>query len=176
MKRTAERSIILVLLVSVLLLGGCGQQEQGGQPKVATVGFTAPDFTLVDTKNRTWTLSELKGKVVFINFWATWCPPCRQELPSMQELFMSMPGDKFKMLSILSNDEPTFAEKMAEDTGCTFPVMDDPDSSVGKAYGLTGVPETFIVDKEGILREKFIGPRHWSSPEARQMLYKYIKQ
>ncbi len=80
------------------------------------------------------------------------------------------------MLSILSNDEPEFADKMVEDAGCTFPVMDDPDSSVGKAYGLTGVPETFIVDKQGILREKFIGPRNWGSSEAKQMLYKYLGQ
>jgi peroxiredoxin len=176
MRRTSKIVTKIAVFTLLVFLAGCGQQDNGGTPKVATVGFPAPDFTLVDTKNNTWTLSELKGQVVFINFWATWCPPCRQEMPSMQQLFMSMPADKFKMLSILSNDEPKFAEKMAEDTGCTFPVMDDPDSSVGKAYGLTGVPETYIVDKKGILREKFIGPRQWSSPDAKQMLYKYLSQ
>ncbi|MBU0480609.1 MAG: TlpA family protein disulfide reductase [Proteobacteria bacterium] len=167
--------ITVPVLALVLIFAGCGQQEQE-RPQVATVGLPAPDFILLDTRGKSWKLSELKGHVVFVNFWATWCPPCRQEMPSMQELYMSMPADKFKMLSILSNDEPVFADKLAAKIGCTFPVMDDPDSAVGKAYGITGVPETYIVDKKGILREKFLGPREWGSPEARYMLYKYLKE
>ena len=91
----------IAVLLTLLLVGGCGKA-----PKVATVGKPAPDFTLVDLSGKTWTLSELKGQVVFVNFWATWCPPCREEMPSMQRLFSMLPKDKFKMLAVLNKDDP----------------------------------------------------------------------
>ena len=167
--KTAFSAIIILCLT--LLAGACDQQ-----PKVAVVGQPAPDFTLVDRKGRTWSLAELKGQVVFVNFWASWCPPCRQEMPSMQALYTSMPADKFKMLAILYKDTPEAADALTTQLGFTFPVLVDPGDRTGQAYGLTGVPETYIVDKEGVLREKFIGPVQWNSPGARQMILKYIAQ
>jgi peroxiredoxin len=140
------------------------------------VGWEAPDFTLVDRQGKTWTLSELKGQVVFVNFWATWCPPCREEMPSMQRLYTMLPKDKFKMLAILNKDEPALADKFAAQFGITMPILDDQANKVGPTYGLTGLPETFIVDKEGILREKFIGPVQWDTIAIQQMLAKYINQ
>jgi len=154
----------------VLLSISCGQA-----PKVAEVGKPAPDFTLVDTKGQTWKLSELKGKVVFVNFWATWCPPCREEMPSMQAVHSTLPSDHFMMLSILSNDKPAFADAMAEKIGFTFPILLDPDNRAASAYGLTGVPETYIIDKQGVVREKFIGAVPWNSPQAMQLLLGYIR-
>jgi DsbE subfamily thiol:disulfide oxidoreductase len=167
--KTTLSAITIVCLA--LLAGACGQQ-----PKVAAVGQPAPDFTLVDRKGRTWHLAELKGQVVFVNFWASWCPPCRQEMPSMQALYASMPSDKFKMLAILYKDKPEAADTLTAQLGCTFPVLVDPGNKTGQAYGLTGVPETYIVDKEGVLREKYIGPVQWNSLGARQMIMKYISQ
>lgn len=162
---------LLVLLCVSLLVSACGQP-----PKVAKIGETAPDFTLVDIKGKTWTLSELKGKVVFVNFWATWCPPCREEMPSMQRLVSMMPEDKFTMLAILNKDDPAQAGIFAAKLGVTMPILDDQKNTVGPKYGLTGVPETFIVDKEGILREKYIGPAQWDSPGVVQMLMRYVDQ
>lgn len=167
-------SSLLAIICLTLLLGACEQKIE--RPKGAEVGNPAPDFTLVDTKGKTWNLAELKGQVVFVNFWATWCPPCREEMPSMQKMYTSLPADKFKMLSILNNDRPDFAESLAATIGFTFPILVDPGSKVGRAYGLTGVPETYIVDKQGVLREKFLGPMQWDSPKSRQMLMKYINQ
>lgn len=166
-------SLLLIICVTLFLFG-CEQQVK--RPKVAEVGNPAPDFTLVDTKGKTWSLAELKGQVVFINFWATYCPPCREEMPSMQKIYTSLPPGKFKLLSILNNDRPDFADSLAATIGFTFPILVDPGSKVGRAYGLTGVPETYIVDKQGILREKFLGQRQWDSPGAMQMLMKYIEQ
>lgn len=80
-------SYVLLTFIFFLSFAGCGSA-----PKIAEVGLPAPDFTLVDRKGKTWTLSELKGQVVFINFWATWCPPCREEMPSMQRLYTMLPG------------------------------------------------------------------------------------
>jgi len=161
---------ILILCVSILL-AACGEG-----PIVATVGNPAPDFTLVDRTGKNWTLSELKGQVVFINFWATWCPPCREEMPSMQRLYTKLPTDKFKMLAILNRDAPSLADVFVKKAGVTMPILDDQSNTVGSQYGLTGLPETYIIDKQGVLREKFIGPAQWDSPQFVQMLMTYINE
>ena len=164
-------SFLVTIFCLALFLASCGQG-----PKVATVGKPAPDFTLVDLQGKTWTLSELKGQVVFVNFWATWCPPCRAEMPSMQRLYTMLPKDNFKMLAILSQDDPALARNFAAKLGISMPILDDQANNIGPKYGLTGVPETFIVDKNGVLREKFIGPAQWDSPQYVQMLTTYINQ
>ncbi|MBU0728493.1 MAG: TlpA family protein disulfide reductase [Proteobacteria bacterium] len=164
----------ILLIVLLLLLVSCGQNAK--QPGVAEIGKPAPDFTLFDLDGKTWKLSDLKGQVVFVNFWATWCPPCREEMPSMQTLYTSMPADRFKMLAILYNDDPGLADVFTKRVGTTFPILTDPKNEAGKAYGLTGVPETFIIDKQGVLREKFIGPAQWASPQIHQMLTNLINQ
>lgn len=164
-------SLTALCVCFTLFMVSCGQR-----PKVAEVGKLAPDFTLIDRKSKTWNLSQLRGQVVFVNFWATWCPPCRQEMPSMERLYGLLPADKFKMLAILNRDEPAFADNLAAMLGVTFPILVDPDNSAGQAYGLTGVPETFIIDKQGVLREKIIGPAQWDSPTVQQKLMHYINQ
>lgn len=164
-------SFLFLMFCMVLVITSCGQA-----PKVATVGKQAPDFTLVDLEGKTWTLSELKGQVVFVNFWATWCPPCREEMPSMQRLYKMLPENKFKMLAILNKDDPALAKNFAAKLKVTMPILNDQANIIGPKYGLTGLPETYIVDKQGILREKFIGPAPWDSPGYVQMLMKYINQ
>lgn len=176
-KRTGYKNL-LILLVLAIVVGGCsGQPPEGAKAlPVAKVGSPAPDFELQDTNGKIWKLSDLKGQVIFVNFWATWCPPCREEMPSMQELYEAMPRERFKMLTILSNDDPTLAVNFIAKVGATFPVLLDPLSKTSNAYGLTGVPETYIVDKQGILRQKYLGPRNWSSSEAKQLIMTYIKR
>ena len=164
-------SFLILLFFLPLFIADSGQG-----PKVAEVDQPAPDFSLVDRKGKTWTLSELKGQVVFVNFWATWCPPCREEMPSMQRLYAELPKDKFKMLAILNKDQPILADKFAAKHGITMPILDDQANNVGPEYGLTGLPETFIIDKQGILRKKFIGPAQWDSPAVKRMLMYYINQ
>jgi cytochrome c biogenesis protein CcmG, thiol:disulfide interchange protein DsbE len=170
MKKTASRIILFCLF---LLISGCKQEAMG--PGIE-LDSPAPDFTLVDTTGKTWSLADLKGRVVLVNFWASWCQPCLQEMPSMQELNSFLPEDKFTMLSILFNDAPAFAENIAARFNLTFPILIDPENMAARAYGLTGVPETYIIDKEGVLRKKFIGPVEWNSAEARQMMLQYIAQ
>ena len=176
MKNKSLSRIIIILLALVVVMAGCSKSQEEKPSSVAEVGKLAPVFELQDTEGKIWKLSDLKGQVVFVNFWATWCPPCREEMPSMQELYESMPKDRFKMLSILSNDDPALATVFAAKGGFTFPILVDPGSEIGQAYGLTGVPETYIIDKQGILRQKYLGPRHWSAPAAQQMLMGYINQ
>ncbi|MCI5139804.1 MAG: TlpA family protein disulfide reductase [Candidatus Electrothrix sp. AR1] len=183
-------SLVLLLCFS-LILSACGQEEEQQRkmseeptPRVITMqpygppvaGNPAPDFTLVDIEGRTWTLSELKGQVVFLNFWATWCPPCISEMPAMQNLYNTLPQDQFKMLAVLYSDEAGNAKEFAKKLDITLPILVDEGNQVGMNYGLTGVPETFILDKEGIIREKVKGPAEWDSAESIHMLRGYIDQ
>ncbi|MBU0908844.1 MAG: TlpA family protein disulfide reductase [Proteobacteria bacterium] len=168
----AVRSALLLLLISFFVVG-CGQGEKK-YPEKATLNSLAPNFNLTDIQGQKWQLADLRGKLVFINFWATWCPPCQEELPSMEALNRAMDKNRFQMLTILSNDNPDLARMLAGRIGLSFPILIDPDSKGAARYGITGVPETFIIDSQGILREKIIGPRNWNSPAALQMLGKYL--
>lgn len=177
LKKNHEYAICsaLLLFLVIFLVGSCGLVKEK-YPEKATVNSPAPDFTLTDIQGNHWQLSKLRGKLVFINFWATWCPPCQEELPSLEALNRSMDRDRFQMLTILSNDNPDLARMLAGRIGLTFPILIDPESKGAAQYGITGVPETFIVDPQGILREKIIGPRDWNSPGAWQMLERYLPQ
>ena len=165
------RHLIVLVLMLGLVVSGCG-----GGHKIPRVGDLAPDFTLVDRRGKTWTLSQLRGQVVFVNFWATWCPPCRQELPYMQGLFTQMAGKDFQVLALLNKDEVDLADDMAREKGLEFPILDDTKGEVGVRYGLTGLPETFIVDKKGIIRKKVLGAAHWNAPEMIQYFTELMNQ
>ncbi len=164
--------MISIFPAAAFLLMSCGT-ENPALP-MAVVGKPAPDFSLTDTNGKIWTLSELRGQAIFVNFWATWCPPCRQELPSMQTIHQELSGKGFQMLTILVNDDPNQAVLMTKRAGFTFPILVDSGGKAGAAYGITGVPETFIVDAAGILREKVIGPKQWDAAEAKELILKYI--
>ena len=164
--------------ITFLILAGCLALfiVACGESPVATIGKSAPDFDTVDMKQNVWSLSKLKGKVVFVNFWATWCAPCREEMPSMQRLYTKMPKDTFEMIALFNNDKPALVEGFVAKLGVTMPILSDEYNFIGAKYGLTGLPETFIVDKQGVIREKFIGPAEWDSPEVLDMLMKYINE
>ena len=131
------------------------------------VGRPAPDFLVRDLEGRTYSLSALRGSVVFINFWASWCQPCKEEMPSLQALYNRFKGDpRFRLVTILYRDDYEKARALMKTGNFEFPVLLDPGGKSAAAYGVTGVPETYIVDKKGILREKVIGPADWNSPQA----------
>ena len=164
--------------IRFLILAGCLALfiTACGERPVATIGKPAPDFDTLDLDGKVWSLSKLKGKVVFINFWATWCSPCREEMPSMQRLYTKLPKDKFEMIALFNNDKKPAVRNFVSQLGLTFPILSDEHNFAGTKYGLTGLPETFIVDKQGVIREKIIGPAKWDSPENVEMLMRYINQ
>lgn len=172
MKHIFQMMLLTIFLMPAFFLVSCAK-ESSLLPQ-AEIDKPAPDFTLTDTNGQTWVLSQLRGQVVMVNFWATWCQPCRQEIASLQALHRELTGKGFQMLSILVNDDPNQAVLLANAAGLTFPVLIDHESTAITTYGITGVPETFIVDASGILREKVIGPWEWDSPKAHEMIKKYI--
>ena len=94
----------------------------------------------------------------------------------MQRLHDKLPKDKFKMIALYNNDKAELVKSFVTKLGITMPILDDHQNIIGPRYGLTGLPETFIIDKQGVIREKFIGPADWDSPEILDMLTKYINE
>ena len=129
-------------------------------------GGAAQDFELPTLKGDYVKLSDYKGKVVFLNIWATWCPPCREEMPSMESLYRTLKDRDFEMLAVsVDREGKKVVGPFAAKYGLTFPVLLDPESKTYRLYGLTGVPETFIVDKSGVVIQKIIGPQDWMKKE-----------
>ncbi len=142
--------------------------------EVASIGKPAPDFEYPDSEGNIWKLADLRGKVVFINFWATWCTTCEAEMPSKESLSKIMEGKPFQMLGMLFRDDPANLPEYYKTHEITLPTLISPDNESAKKYGITGVPETFIIDKEGIIREKLVGPRVWDSDEQMAVIEKWL--
>jgi len=166
-----KRIFMLCLLLSVtLMMVGCSKKADVTKAAVSEVkeGKPVPDISVNSLKSVPLKLSELKGKVVLLNFWATWCPPCREEIPSMIKLNTAMAGKPFQMVAV-SIDEGGVkdVEDFFKESGYSaLPTYMDPSGVAVKTYGITGVPESFLIDKNGILVKKVIGPLAWDAPET----------
>jgi peroxiredoxin len=133
---------------------------------VPRLGQPLADFTLPDLHGRLVQLSSLRGKVVFINVWATWCPPCVEEMPTMQRLYERLQPRGLEVLAIsLDALGAQVVGPFMREHRLTFPALLDTQSSVERLYRTGGVPESFIVDKRGRLVEKIVGPRDWTHPQ-----------
>jgi cytochrome c biogenesis protein CcmG, thiol:disulfide interchange protein DsbE len=161
---------ILFIFIACLSLSrtSCSKKETAKKSDVATEKSPAPDVSVVSLSNgSTLKLSDLKGKVVLLNFWATWCPPCREEIPSMMKLNGLMTGKPFQMVAVSIDEggKPAL-ESFFKKTGFSLPTYLDENGASAKSYGITGVPESFIIDKNGVLVKKIIGGFDWNSPDA----------
>ena len=130
-------------------------------------GVSAPNFSLPDLEGKTVSLTDFKGKVVLLNIWATWCAPCVAEMPSMEKLYQELKGEDFELLAISVDEEGAEAVKpFMEKHKLSFPVLLDTKGEIKNLYQATGVPESFIIDKNGMIVEKIIGPRDWADSVA----------
>ena len=125
----------------------------------------APDFTFPGLDGKKVSLYDYKGKVVLVNIWATWCPPCVEEMPSMEKLYRKFKGENFEILAV-SIDEPGLkaVAPFMKKSNLTFPALIDSEGAIKAVYGITGIPESFIIDQQGILLKKIVGPVDWATP------------
>jgi thiol-disulfide isomerase/thioredoxin len=145
------------LVLAVLLVGGC---DRGNHP--GNIDKPAPQFVLGDG-TRTVDLSQLRGRVVVLNLWATWCAPCIEELPSLLALQRQMPDLAVVAVS-MDQDPDVYHHFLVEHHVDVLTVRDD-QQRVNQLYGTVQIPETYIIDKQGVLRRKFIGAQDWTSSE-----------
>ncbi|TCK17300.1 peroxiredoxin [Thiogranum longum] len=138
----------------------------------------APDFTLEDMDGEKYTLSSLRGKVIMINFWATWCPPCREEIPSMEAVYQSLRDKDFIVLAINQWESPdhVFSYMGQLDVYPTFPILFDRDSSVSDSYGVKGLPTTLLIDKQGRVVYRAVGGRNFNHPDVRALIQQLIDE
>ena len=169
-------SLVVLLLVAVAgawLLGqkvreGSKTSTLGGLTQIATpnpskaapkVGALAPDFELTDVhSNKPLKLSSLRGKPVLVNFWGTWCPPCREEMPALQKIYDKVKGQvEFLGVSMGPRDDPANVNQFVKLNGYNWTFIHDTDSAVSINYQVTGIPSTFFIDKNGVIRQIHVG-------------------
>ena len=138
----------------------------------------APDFVLGDMDEEKVSLKELRGKVVLINFWATWCPPCRREMPSMERLYQKINGDNFTVLAVnqMEAEDLVFAFTGQLEVDLTFTILFDKDSSVSQAFNVKGLPTSYLIDKKGNIRYRAIGGREFDHPEVEKLITNLIQE
>ena len=130
-----------------------------------------PNLNLTDFKGKKWDLKDLKGKVIFLNFWATWCGPCKEEMPSMEELYQQFKSKDFIFLTIsVDYEKKEIVKEFIEKHRYTFPVLLDPECATLDIFQVKGIPTTFLIDKKGIMIGKATGPRNWKKPEVISIL------
>lgn len=156
MKRTLPFVILAVVLAAALGLQSLQRSTSGG--------YEAADFTLPDMKGAQHTLSELRGKIVFLNLWATWCPPCIAEMPSIETLHRRFRDRDLVVLAVSEDANGVEAvQPFVDQLGLSFTILLDTEGSVSPRYGVTGFPETFVIGRDGRVIEHFVGPTDWAS-------------
>ena len=150
----------------LLALAGC---YSGSRPP--RIGSQAPDFTIADS-TRTVALHDLKGKVVVLNFWATWCPPCVEEMPSLVAMQSRMKNKGVEVLAISTDVDGKAYERFLKEHQVDLLTVRDPDQKTNTQYGTFKFPETYIIDRGGVVRRKFIGPVNWTEPDIVDFLSK----
>ncbi|MFB3812697.1 MAG: TlpA family protein disulfide reductase [Terriglobales bacterium] len=159
-----KRSLAHILALALMLaLAACYRGPRPGQ-----IGSPAPDFTIQDG-NRTVALRDFRGKVVLLNFWATWCPPCVEEMPSLVDLQKRM-GDRITVLAVSVDMDGDAFTKFVKDRKVDLLAVRDADQRSNSLYGTFKFPESYVIDREGKIRRKFIGPVNWNDPEIEKYL------
>ncbi len=161
----------IIYIFLIFLLGTTGYAETV-QDKLMNLGIAIPqnkveaiDFELEDLNGETRSLSSYRGKVVFLNFWATWCGPCRIEMPSMQRVYNELKDEGFEIVAVDLREDKKKVKKFIKKYELTFPVLLDKTGKVGGIYGARAIPTTYIIDRDGFIIGRTIGAREWDTQE-----------
>ena len=175
------------LLAAVLLV--CGAPLLAQTARAPAIDFSvipkleamkdrpaAPDFTLPGPDGKNLSLKDYRGKVVLLNFWATWCTSCRDEMPAMERLYREFKGKGFEIVAVNVKDKRTDALAFVKSLKLTYPIMMDPQGEVGLLYGAWGMPATYLIDENGIVLARLWGAADWYSPGARNLIKSLVEK
>jgi len=173
---TAKQQWQVVAAIVVLLAGGAFAATHFLKDELTsvTIGSDAPTFAAatLDGTHKTKTLADYKNEVVVLNIWATWCGPCREEMPSIQKLHTALGPKGLKIVAV--SIDPAGKEQsiidFEKEFGLSFEVLHDSTGVIQSIYRTTGVPETFVIGRDGVIRKKFIGGEDWNSEPNRRLL------
>jgi len=160
------RRVAVLVGVLALVLAGCY-----GGTRPPRIGSIAPDFTVADDDHKV-TLSELHGKTVVLNFWATWCGPCVEEMPSLLTMQQRLKDKGITVLAVSVDVDQNAYHRFLKDHNINLLTVRDPDQKSNRLYGTFKYPETYVIDRNGKVRRKFIGPVDWNQPEVVEFLSK----
>ena len=156
------------ILAGILLLAFAACYSGSRPPRI---GSNAPDFTVKDSEHAV-TLSQLKGQVVVLNFWATWCAPCVEEMPSLVQMQQRMKAKGVTVLAVSVDVDQNSYHRFLGDHAVSLLTVRDPDQKSSGLYGTFKFPETYVIDRNGVMRRKFIGAVDWTEPEIVDFLGK----
>ncbi|MGB8010915.1 MAG: TlpA disulfide reductase family protein [Terriglobales bacterium] len=170
MRRTPlSTPLVAAVSISIGLLAAMIGCYSGNHP--ARIGSNAPDFTLQDSDHQV-TLSQFRGQVVVLNFWATWCPPCIEETPSLVRMQSLLKPKGVVVLAVSIDADDAAYHKFLKEYGVNMVTVRDEAQKAARLYGSFGWPESYVIDRNGIVRRKFIGAVDWTSPEVTDYLSK----
>jgi len=161
-----KRLSLPAALLLTVLTAGC---YTGSRPP--HVGAAAKEFSVQDSDHQV-SLNQFRGQVVILNFWATWCPPCDQELPSLMDMQNRMRARGVVVVGVSIDVDGDAYHRYLKQRNVNFVTVRDPEQKVAGMYGTSGWPESYIIDRQGVLRRKIVGPINWDSPELMQFLSK----
>ncbi|MCJ7629155.1 MAG: redoxin domain-containing protein [Longimicrobiales bacterium] len=172
-----------ILLAAGLVVLMAWVNRDSLNPVVA--GGPAPDFATYDLQGTSRSLEDYRGKVVLLNIWATWCTPCKEEMPSMQRLYEEIRDEEFQVLAVSIDRAPSDYDPknpldgklraFADSLGLTFTILHDPSGEITTTYQTTGVPESFVLDRDGIIFKKITGPMAWDAPQNVQFIERLLE-
>jgi peroxiredoxin len=158
------RPAVWIIAAGVVAVAIAAILTSSGAPPPIGRGSQAPEFTLprLDGGARV-DLDGLRGRVVLINFWATWCKPCEEEMPAMQRLYDTLAPEGFELLAVSVDEDPSEVASFVERMGLTFPVLMDSDQRVARSYQTFRFPETLLIGRDGVVVERYVGPKEWDA-------------
>ncbi len=175
---TSKSLLITLLFISFTVFADWQQPELSHNLTPVKNIIMANDFELMDMDEEKKKLSDYRGKVVLLNFWATWCPPCIREMPSMERLHQQINAEDFEVIAVnqMEDADEVFAFSGQLEIDPTFEILFDTSSEVSRAYDVRGLPTTYLIDKQGKIRYRAVGGREFFHPEVVRIIEKLIKE